>query len=125
MSEKTENASNPLDMLKWLIVIALLVGIIVGNYLYEDISILYRALAAVAMVIIAGFIAASTAKGSTFITFAKDSRTEVRKVVWPTRQEATQTTIIVLIATGVVSLLLYGLDFLIVKVVSFITGLGI
>lgn len=125
MSENTETQSNPMDMLKWLIVIALLGGVVAGNYIYEDVSVLYRALGAVAGVVIAGFIAATTGKGSTFLTFAKDSRTEVRKVVWPTRQEATQTTLIVLAATVVMSLLLWGLDGIIVRVVSFITGLGI
>ena len=125
MSENTETQSNPMDMLKWLIVIALLGGVVAGNYIYEDVSVLYRALGAVAGVVIAGFIAATTEKGSTFLTFAKDSRTEVRKVVWPTRQEATQTTLIVLAATVVMSLLLWGLDGIIVRVVSFITGLGI
>ena len=79
----------------------------------------------VAAVLVAGFIAASTEKGSSFLTFAKDARTEVRKVVWPTRQEATQTTIIVLVATAFMSLVLWGLDLIIVQLVSFITGLGI
>lgn len=125
MSEKTENSSSPLDMLKWLIVIGLLGGVVAGNYLYEDFSVLYRALAAVVIVVVAGFIAASTEKGSTFLNFAKDSRTEVRKVVWPTRQESTQTTLIVLVAVVVVSLILWGIDGIIVRIVSFITGLGI
>lgn len=125
MSENTETQSNPMDMLKWLIVIALLGGVVAGNYVYEELSVLYRALGAVAGVVIAGVVAASTTKGSAFLTFAKDSRTEVRKVVWPTRQEATQTTLIVLAATVVMSLLLWGLDGIIVRVVSFITGLGI
>lgn len=125
MSENTETQSNSMDMLKWLIVIALLGGVVAGNYVYEELSVLYRALGAVAGIVIAGFVAASTTKGSAFLTFAKDSRTEVRKVVWPTRQEATQTTLIVLAATVVMSLLLWGLDGIIVRVVSFITGLGI
>lgn len=125
MSEKAENSSNPLDLVKWLVVLGLLVGIIAANHMYEDVSVLYRALVAVAAVVIAGVIAATTVKGSAFLTFAKDARTEVRKVVWPTRQEATQTTIIVLIATAFMSLLLWGLDLVIVQLVSFITGLGI
>lgn len=125
MSEKAENPSNSLDMLKWLIVIVLLGGVIAANTYYQEISVLYRALGAVALVVLAGFLASSTVKGSTFINFAKESRTEVRKVVWPSRQEATQTTMIVLAATAVVSLLLWGLDGIIVKVVSFITGLGV
>lgn len=125
MSEKTENSSNPLDMLKWLMVFALLGGVVAADFLLEDYSVLYLAIGTVVVVAIAGFIAASTEKGSAFLTFAKDSRTEVRKVVWPTRQEATQTTLIVLAATVVVALLLWGLDGIIVRVISFVTGLGV
>lgn len=125
MSENTETQSNGLDTLKWIVVIALLVGVVAGNTAYEEQSVLIRAVGAVIGIALAGFVAATTEKGSAFITFAKESRMEVRKVVWPTRQEATQTTLIVLAATVVVSLLLWGLDGIIVRLVSFITGLGI
>ena len=124
MSENTENASNPLDTLKWLIAIALLAGLVTANFIYGEVSVLYRALAAVAIVVVALFIAATTEKGSQFLAFAKDSRIEVRKVVWPSRQEATQTTLIVLAATVIVGLLLWGLDGIIVRVVGWITGIG-
>lgn len=124
MSEKTERQSNPLDMLKWLVVFALLAGLVTANTLYGDISVLYRALVAVVVVVIAGFIAATTEKGSTFLNFAKESRMEVRKVVWPTRQEANQTTLIVLAATLVMALVLWGIDGILVRLVSFITGIG-
>lgn len=79
----------------------------VGNYLYSDVSVVFRAAAVVVLVAAAGGIAALTAKGKTAITFARESRMEVRKVVWPTRQEATQTTFIVLAVT-VVMALAYG-----------------
>ena len=124
MSEKTENQSNALDMFKWVVVFALLAGLVTANTMYGEISVLYRAIAAVVVVAVAGFIAASTLKGSTFLSFAKESRTEVRKVVWPTRQEANQTTLIVLAATLVMALILWGLDGIIVRVVGFITGIG-
>jgi preprotein translocase subunit SecE len=125
MSENTENVSKPLDKLKWLITFSLLVGIVVVNHYFEELSVLYFALLAVTAVVVAGYVASTTVKGSAFITFAKDSRTEVRKVVWPTRQETTTTTMIVLAATVVMSLILWGLDGIIVEIVSFITGLGI
>ncbi|NVK54078.1 MAG: preprotein translocase subunit SecE [Alteromonadaceae bacterium] len=124
MSEKTENPSNSMDMLKWLIVFALLAGVITANYMYGEMSVLYRALGAVVAVAIAGFIAASTTKGSTFLTFAKDSRMEVRKVVWPSRQELNQTTLIVIVATIIAALLLWGIDGILVWVVGLITGIG-
>ena len=81
MSEKTENQSNALDMFKWVVVFALLAGLVTANTMYGEISVLYRAIAIVVVVGIAGFIAATTEKGSTFLSFAKESRTEVRKVV--------------------------------------------
>jgi len=125
MSENTENSSNPLDMVKWLVIFSLLAGVVAFNHYFPELSVLYIALVAVAGVVIAGAIAATTVKGSTFINFAKEARIEIRKVVWPTRQETTTTTMIVLAATVVVALLLWGLDGIIVEVVSFITGLGI
>ncbi|NOH56974.1 preprotein translocase subunit SecE [Alteromonas sp. 07-89-2] len=124
MSEKTENQSNALDMFKWVVVFALLAGLVTANTMYGEISVLYRAIAIVVVVGIAGFIAATTEKGSTFLSFAKESRTEVRKVVWPTRQEANQTTLIVLAATLIMALILWGLDGIIVRVVGFTTGIG-
>ncbi|GEA10072.1 preprotein translocase subunit SecE [Alteromonas sp. KUL49] len=125
MSEKTENQSNPLDMLKWVVVFALLAGIVTANSMYgNDVSVLYRAIAAVVTVVVAGFIAATTEKGAAFLSFAKESRIEVRKVIWPTRQEANQTTLIVLAATLVMALILWGLDGIIVRVVGFVMSIG-
>ncbi|WP_158966629.1 preprotein translocase subunit SecE [Paraglaciecola sp. L3A3] len=125
MSENIENSSNPFDLVKWLVTLGLLAGIVAANHFLPELSVLYIALIAVVAVGLAGYIASTTVKGSAFITFAKDSRTEVRKVVWPTRQETTTTTMIVLAATVIMSLILWGLDGIIVEVVKFITGLGI
>ncbi|AYA65778.1 MULTISPECIES: preprotein translocase subunit SecE [unclassified Alteromonas] len=125
MSEKTESTSNPLDMMKWLVIFALLAGLIAANHMFGEVSVLVRALVAVAVVAVAGFIAATTEKGSAFLTFAKESRMEVRKVIWPTRQETNQTTLIVMAATLIMALLLWGLDGIIVRLVAFITGIGV
>ncbi|MEG3767037.1 preprotein translocase subunit SecE [Alteromonas sp. 14N.309.X.WAT.G.H12] len=125
MSEKTESTSNPLDMMKWLVVFALLAGLIAANHMFDEFSVLIRALVAVAVVVIAGLIAGTTVKGSAFLTFAKESRMEVRKVIWPTRQETNQTTLIVMAATLIMALLLWGLDGIIVRLVAFITGIGV
>lgn len=67
MSETVENqSSSALDTFKWLIVFALLAGLVAGNHYFEQASVLYRALAAVAVVVVAGFIAATTMKGTRF-----------------------------------------------------------
>ena len=79
----------------------------------------------VVMIPLAGFVAAQTGKGRDFLTFAKEAKLEVRKVVWPTRKETNQTTLIVAIVTLIMALVLYVLDLGLLKLVSFLTGLGI
>jgi preprotein translocase subunit SecE len=71
---------------------------------------------------VAGMIALQTAKGATFWNLVKGSRTEIRKVVWPTRQETVQTTLIVLAFVVLVALLLWGLDTLLGWLVSLVIG---
>lgn len=124
MSENAVDNTGSLDTLKWLVVVVLLGAAVGGNYYFGDMSVLFRAVGVVVAIAVALFIAAKTAKGAQFVNFASESRTEVRKVVWPTREEATQTTLIVLAATFVMALLLWGLDGIAVRVVSFITGIG-
>mgnify|MGYP000644521515 FL=1 len=126
MNASTENQpSGSLDFLKWGVIFLLLAGAVFGNYFYAEQSVLVRAIAVVAAIIVAGLIAMQTEKGRTAVAFAKESKTEVRKVVWPTRQEAIQTTGIVLLATFIMSLVLWGLDSLLFWVVGFITGLQV
>nr|WP_281271081.1 preprotein translocase subunit SecE [Orbus hercynius] len=66
----------------------------------------------------------TTNKGKSFITFAKESRMEVRKVVWPTRKETIQTTLLIAVITIVVGLCLWGLDTFFFWGISKLTVLG-
>ncbi|MEW6984588.1 preprotein translocase subunit SecE [Colwelliaceae bacterium 6471] len=126
MNASTENQpSGSLDSLKWVVIFLILTGAVVGNYVYGEQSVLIRAVAVVVAIAIAGVIAMQTVKGKTAVEFAKESRTEIRKVVWPTRQEAVQTTGIVLVATVIMSLLMWGLDSLLFWIVGFVTGLQV
>lgn len=120
-----EQPSSSLDGLKWGIIALLLMAAIGGNYYYGQESVLLRAVGVVVAVGIAGLVAMQTLKGRTAVSFAKESRTEVRKVVWPTRQEAIQTTGIVLVVTLLMSLLLWGLDSVLFWVVGLITGMKV
>ncbi|CEO40568.1 preprotein translocase subunit SecE [Photobacterium kishitanii] len=119
---ENQESESKMDGLKWVVVFALLAAAVVGNYLYSDVSVVLRASAVVALVVIAGILAALTAKGKAVVTFARESRMEVRKVVWPTRQEATQTTFIVLAVTVVMALALWGIDGIMVRLVRLVTG---
>ncbi|KHN52723.1 preprotein translocase subunit SecE [Pectobacterium fontis] len=125
MSANTEaqDSGRGLEVIKWLVVLVLLVTAIVGNSYYREFSLPLRALAVVILIAAAGGVALVTTKGKATVAFAREARTEVRKVIWPTRQETLHTTLIVAAVTAVMSLILWGLDGILVRLVSFITGL--
>lgn len=110
------------DGMKWLVVAALVAVAVVGNSYFANESLLYRVLGIVALAAAAGFIALQTAKGASFWSLVKGSRTEIRKVVWPTRQETVQTTMIVVAFVLVVALILWGLDSFLGWLVSLVIG---
>ncbi len=124
MSTSVEQPAGSMDAVKWLLAIFLLAAAVVGNVYFEDQSVLVRAIGIVASIGIALAVLAQTIKGKTFIAFAKEAQIEVRKVIWPTRQEATQTTIIVMVATAIVALILWGLDSVLFWLVGLLTGLS-
>ena len=107
MSANTEaqGSGRGLEAMKWTIVVVLLVVAIVGNFLYRDIMLAVRALAVVILIAAAGGVALLTTKGKATVAFAREARTEVRKVIWPTRQETLHTTLIVAAVTAVMSLI--------------------
>ncbi|MFD2232031.1 preprotein translocase subunit SecE [Alkalimarinus sediminis] len=122
MSSKVEVAESRFDSLKWVVVVALVVVGVAGNHYFADHSLLYRVLALLLLAGVAGFFALQTAKGQKFAVLLKDAKSEIRKVVWPTRQELTQTTLIVIVFVLVVALILWGLDSLVSWLVSGLIG---
>ena len=122
MNAKTETQGGSLDSLKWLVVLLLIGGAVAGNVYYADQSLLYRVLALIAFALFAAFVAIQTVQGAAFWKLAKEARTEIRKVVWPTRQESTQTTLIVVGFVLLMSLILWGLDSLLGWLVSLAIG---
>ncbi|MFP6851009.1 MAG: preprotein translocase subunit SecE [Pseudomonas sp.] len=122
MNVKAEAKDSRFDLLKWLLVATLVVLGVVGNQYFSAEPILYRVLALLVVAALAGVIALQTSKGKAFWVLAKEARVEIRKVVWPTRQETTQTTLIVVAVVLVMSLLLWGVDSLLGWIVSLIVG---
>ncbi|MCL6417605.1 preprotein translocase subunit SecE [Aestuariirhabdus sp. Z084] len=118
---ETENVSR-FDGVKWFVVVAIVVAGAYGNQYYSDESVLYRVLALLALAGVALFVAAQTAKGHAALVLMKESKAEVRRVVWPSRQETTQTTLIVVAAVLVVGLLLWGLDSLLSWAINLLIG---
>lgn len=124
MNSKVEAEGSRFDSVKWLLVALLIAAGVVGNAYFGGQSLLYRVIALLVLAALAAFVALQTAQGAAFWKLAKEARIEIRKVVWPTRQEATQTTLIVFAFVLLMALILWGLDSLIGWLASLILGLG-
>jgi len=122
MNAKVEAAESQFDLIKWAIIILLIVGGIVGNTMYTDVSLAFRVPALLVLVLVAGFIAVKTAKGAAFWNLLQESIVEVRKVVWPSTQETNQTTLIVAIVVLIMAIILWGLDSFLGWIASLILG---
>ena len=110
MVTKTEQTASGLDTVKLMCALLALVAGIVGFYYFEDESQLLRVIGLLAVAATAFFIVSTTDIGRRGLGFARDARVEVRKVVWPTRTETTQTTIAVLIMVVLVAIMLWLID---------------
>lgn len=122
MSAATEKKQFQFDGLKWLAALVLVFGAIYGNYYFSEESLLYRVIALVVVTTIALFIAAKTRKGDSFVLLLRGAYTEMRRVVWPTRQERNQTTLMVVVVVVLLSLILWGLDSLFGWLASMVIG---
>ena len=98
------------DGLKWIFVSLLLISGIVANTYFHNTAWALRLAAGIVLIVIALLVALQTAAGQSFATFAKGARVELRKVVWPTRQETIQTTLVIVAMVAVTALILWGLD---------------
>ena len=122
-SSKVAEPSKAMDIAKWLLVFILLAGGVVANYYYSD-SVAWAIRLAIGIVVgcaVLG-IAATTTKGQVAWGFVKAARNELRKVVWPTRDETIKTTAMVVVMVLVTALILWGLDAFFMWLISLIAG---
>ncbi|MGH8556069.1 MAG: preprotein translocase subunit SecE [Methylococcales bacterium] len=125
MTARSESRMQVLDVIRQGLAVVLLIAGIAGFYYFADQSLLYRVLALVALVIISVSLVFTTESGRRIWVFMKESRVEVRKVIWPSRQETTQTTLIVFVMVLIVGLVLWLLDMFLFWGVSLLTGQGV
>ena len=122
MGVVTEAKQFRLDGLKWLVVSSLVGGAIYANWYFSAESALYRVIGLVLVLLIAAFVASKTEKGAAIIELSIGARTEWRKVVWPTKQERNQTTLIVVAVILLMALILWGIDSILSWIASLIMG---
>jgi len=124
MSTRVETAGSLPDVMKWIVAVAFLVAGLVGFYYFAEHSTLLRVIGLLFAVGACAATVVQTEKGKALWDFMRESRTEVRKVVWPTRKETTQTTLIVMAVAGLVAVLMWGLDSILSALVRILLGQG-
>ena len=125
MSEQQEAVqSSGLDTAKLAAAIVLMVGGIFAYYWFENQSAWLRAAYVIIGAAVALLLAWQTRIGHATLSFILSSRNEVRKMVWPTRQETMQTTLFVLGTVVFVGIIMWGLDALLYLALGSITGQG-
>tara|TARA_Y100000768_G_C23843281_1_gene617214 strand:- start:549 stop:911 length:363 start_codon:yes stop_codon:yes gene_type:complete len=113
------SASKTLNNFKWLLAILVFAVAVFGNSYFVEVAFLYRVLGVILLFLVGLWLISVTNFGSNALKLMKESRTEIRKVVWPTRMETTQTFMIVFGSIIVLCLFFWGLE----SLLSFLTSL--
>lgn len=124
MNARAEIQGGGADTAKLVAAAVLLVAGIFGFYHFAGYSLLLRVIALLVVVGVGAAVALQTTAGRRLWEFALDARTEVRKVVWPTRQETMQTTLIVVVMVLILGIILWLFDMLLMAVLRALTGSG-
>ena len=124
MSAKAEVESSGMDIAKLALSVLLLIMGVYAFYHFEAESTLLRVIGLLVVVGVSAAITYHTAVGQRLCGFVADSRMEVRKVVWPSRQETLQTTLIVFVMVLIIGIMLWLFDMLLMSIVRALTGQG-
>ena len=114
--------SSTLDTLKMASAVAILLMSVFSFYYFPELSVLIRVLVVIFSVVMSLLIFFKTQRGLIFWEFLQGSRVEMRKVVWPTKQETIQTTLTVFVFVLVLGIFFWLLDFLLLYITTSITS---
>jgi len=112
MSTTTQETSESgfLDIIKLLLAAGALVGGLYSYYYFLEIALPLRVLMVLGGLAAGVTVAMTSTQGQRLWAFIQGARVEIRKVVWPTKQETTQTAIAVFVFTLIMALFFWGLD---------------
>jgi preprotein translocase subunit SecE len=99
-----------LDTIKLLLAAGLLVGGLYSYYYFLEVALPLRVLMVLGGTAAGITTAMTSVQGQRLWAFIQGARIELRKVVWPTRQETTQTAIAVFVFTLIMALFFWVLD---------------
>ncbi|WFP48648.1 preprotein translocase subunit SecE [Methylomonas sp. EFPC3] len=125
MNAHAEEVTSVGDIVKLSLSLLVVVASVVAFYYFSDIPLLYRVLALLALLVAAAGLCFATAKGRGLWGFILESKQEFKRIVWPTKDEAVRTTLMVFLMVFVVGLILWLLDMFLFWGVQLLMGQGV
>ena len=122
MNSRVETTNVKLDTLKLIVALAVFIGGLAAFYVFAGESMLVRVGGLVASIIVAVLIGLQTEKGRAAWAFIQEAQTEVRMVVWPTRQETFSTTGVVILMVVFFAIVMWLLDIALGWLIKFVFG---
>jgi len=124
MNTQVEASASVFDVVKQVFSVVFVVAGVAAFYYFSEVPLLYRVLGLVAVALVVVGMMLTTGLGRDVWGFILESKQEVRKVVWPTREETFRTTLLVFGMVFVVGLILWLLDMFLFWGVRLLTGQG-
>ncbi|MGR8997970.1 MAG: preprotein translocase subunit SecE [Gammaproteobacteria bacterium] len=124
MNTQAEEQTPVFDVVKQVFSVVFVVAGVTAFYYFSEIQLLYRVLGLVVIVLLVLGMMLTTEIGQAVWSFALESKQEVRKVVWPTREETMRTTLLVFAMVFIVGLILWLLDMFLFWGVRLLTNQG-
>jgi len=124
VSKSVESQPKAESSIGMIISILIVVGSLVLYYLdpLELNTTLYKVLVLLLGLIIAGFVFFKSPQGVRLNAFTKETKIELRKVVWPTRDETVKTTGMIMVAVVIVAIFLWIVDAILTWAVQLLTN---
>jgi preprotein translocase subunit SecE len=124
METKVEEQPTIVDTAKLALAVVVVLAGLVGYYYFADASQLLRVLAVIVALAIAAVVAFTSLQGRTLWKFIQGARVELNKVVWPTREETIQTTLVVIVVAMIGGVFFFLIDRVLLWVTTSIMGTG-
>jgi len=124
MNAQVEASASVFDVVKQVFSVVFVVAGVAAFYYFSEVPLLYRVLGLVVVALIVVGMMLTTGLGRNVWGFVLESKQEVRKVVWPTREETFRTTLLVFGMVFIVGLILWLLDMFLFWGVRLLTGQG-
>ncbi len=122
MNTKVQDSKSKIDVLLWILIIVLVCVALAIDYYFSEITWSLRLAGWIILACLLVFLILRTSKGKQMWKFAKQARIEMRKVVWPTRQDTVRATAIIALLVLVTALILWGMDSVLLWFIGLLTG---